>query len=433
MNEYTSEDASRILRRLEISEEAVRAHVFKPDSLKEVATGVEGFHPGLVDYTPPSGFFYRLNVEKFGRDLHALLSTCVVGYSMKLRRRGRTVLTRQWRWSKTPDDGSVAWTASVPMHVASVSKLITAMAMTRLLGERGLSPDARIASWLPAYWPLGHHADRITFRHLLTHTSGLNFEQPLTPSDFPFMKSQIAQGTTHLGQRSYQNMNYGLCRILICTLAGTLPRTATFSMFGLNLTDAFWDIVSINSYAQYVRDNVFAPAGVSAPTLDHPDEDALAYSFPVVGKGWSAGDLSTMCGGVGWHISTDELLSVMGTFRRGSAIVSPSTAEAMLENDFGVDVRKDTLLGRMYAKGGFWGDGTHFEQSNAYFLPRNMELVILANSPFCAADRGFLDQVTTVIEDNIEFNLSTIVAGAVGVLGGLLAIGIRARARRRRP
>ena len=36
------------------------------------------------------------------------------------------------------------------------------------------------------------------------------------------MKSKSRRGVTHLGEYSYQNMNFGLCRILIATAQATL-------------------------------------------------------------------------------------------------------------------------------------------------------------------------------------------------------------------
>ena len=135
---------------------------------------------------------------------------------MKLRQYSRTVFDRQWNWSRTPQDGAVAWASNVPMHVASVSKLDTAMAMTKLLDSRNISPDARILPWLPKYWHKGPGIERITFRQLLTHASGLVLKDEPGPSDFQFMKDQIAIGT--VGKPGYRNMNYGLCRILISTI-----------------------------------------------------------------------------------------------------------------------------------------------------------------------------------------------------------------------
>lgn len=121
-----------------------------------------------------------------------------------------------------------------------------------------------------------------------------------------------------------------------------------------------------------------------------------------------------MSGGVGWHLSTAGLLDVMDTFRRRGTIVSQTQAQAMLENKFGLDLDfpQDTNLGRIYAKGGFWGDNGRIQQTNAYFLPKGMELVILANSPFCKPNQeGFMPDVTRAIEKNIRFDLLSVVTG----------------------
>jgi hypothetical protein len=54
----------------------------------------------------------------------------------------------------------------------------------------------------------------------------------------------------------------------------------------------------------------------------------------------------------------------------------------MLDDGFGVDWSVATPLGRYYAKNGFWYNGSgQREQGVAFFLPLNMELVVLVNSP----------------------------------------------------
>ena len=421
-----------VLRTLGISDEALRTHVFRPDHVDvaavrvELHTVVDGADDGDAASPPPSGLFFRLNVENLGRDLHALLSSCLVGYSLQLRRYGRTLLDQEWNWAQTPTDAYVPWTSGVKMHVASVSKLITAMALTKLLDSRGISPDAAIAPWLPAYWQKGPGVERITFRQLLTHTSGLVFldEKQPGPSDFQFMKNQIAMGAN--GKLVYRNMNYGLCRILIATIDGAIP----FKLFNSDLTDAFWDITTIRAYARYVQENVFNPVGVTA-AFTHDEQDALAYPFPAVAPGWNSGDLSTMSGCAAWHLSVDDLMIVMAAFRRRSLIVDPSVAQKMLDRQFGLDLKKDTPLGRIYAKGGFWSfkNGEFVEQTNAFFLPKGMELVILANSPFCKPDGGFMGEVLAAIEANIE---SVLLKATVTGLAILAALGVMRRATQRR-
>jgi CubicO group peptidase (beta-lactamase class C family) len=418
-----------ILHKLGLTEQMVRDHVIRPEHVKAAALRVELHNAGDGDDEPsspppPSGLFYRLNVQKLSRDLHDLLSGCVAGYSFKLRRYGRTILDRQWNWSKTPGDGGVAWASNVPMHIASVSKLITAMAMTKLLYSRNISPDARILPWLPKYWQKGPGVDQITFRQLLTHTSRLGLVNEPGRSDFQFMKEQIGNGA--VGQPGYRNMNFGLCRILISTI------DAPFLFAPLpTVNDAYWDVTTTRYYAQYVSENVFAPVGVTS-TFAHTGDQALAYPFPANVPGWDSGDLSTMSGAIAWHLSVDDLLNVMAAFRRRGSIVDTVRAQTMLDRQFGLDVKKDTDLGRIYAKGGFWSfdNGRFVEQSNVFFLPKGMELVVLANSPFCNPNTGFMNQVLATIEENIENILLTF---SVAALGAVTAFSLfrKVRARRR--
>jgi hypothetical protein len=63
----------------------------------------------------------------------------------------------------------------------------------------------------------------------------------------------------------------------------------------------------------------------------------------------------------------------------------------------------NTPMGRLYNKNGLWQDGSgHVEQSLAYFLPENMEMVVLANSPVGAPPQFFRDFVTNIYMANIK-------------------------------
>jgi CubicO group peptidase (beta-lactamase class C family) len=276
------------------------------------------------------------------------------------------------------------------------------MAMTKLLNDKHLSYDTPIAPYLPAYWAKGSHINQITFRHLMTHTSGFNTGK--SDSDFEFMKAHVAVGVGGVGAYHYQNMNFGLCRILISTINGNISPSATFTLPLIpTWNDLMWDAITIQAYVNYVQAHVFIPAGVSGPTLSHPSPDALAYTFPVSGNGWNSGDLSTMSGGAGWHMSVDDLLTVMGAFRRKGTIMSTTQAQTMLDDGFGVDVIMPTPLGTLYNKNGLWQDGGgHVEQSLAYFLPSHMEMVVLANSPIGAPAQFFRDVVTNIYVANIK-------------------------------
>jgi CubicO group peptidase (beta-lactamase class C family) len=384
------------IRGVDIDEAAVRAHVMRPDNLLGVSSdrGREGVPAEDVALPPPAPVpgpglapgVYGLDAAGFIQELEGLLTGNVAGYSARLTENGSTIGLASQNWAKEPQDGSEAWTPDTRMHVASLSKIVTAAAMTRLWGEAGISPGTPIIGYLPGYWVKGPNVNSITFTDLMTHTSGLAFGATNSRSDFEWMKEQIAAGTTHLGQFSYQNMNFGLCRILLATINGNVPVNWFLlgSQGGLPpwWIDSLWDSSTISAYASYVAREVFAPSDVTGPDFTHDAADALAYNFPVTGNGWDSGNLTTMAGGAGWHMSVDELLRVMATFRRGGTIVSTAQAQVMLDDGFGIDFSVATPLGTYYAKLGGWNDNAgHQEQGVAFYLPLNMELVVLVNSP----------------------------------------------------
>ena len=51
-------------------------------------------------------------------------------------------------------------------------------------------------------------------------------------------------------------------------------------------------------------------------------------------------------------MSVNELLNVMGCFRREGTIMSPAAAQTMLDNSFGIDLTESTSLGTLYNKNG---------------------------------------------------------------------------------
>ncbi|HYB31729.1 MAG TPA: serine hydrolase domain-containing protein [Solirubrobacteraceae bacterium] len=347
---------------------------------------------------------YVLDVDGFVQALESALNVEVAGYSMRLNDYGQTIRTLDYNWAKEPKDGGEGWTPDVRMHVASLSKQMTAIAMTRTLDRAGVPYDAKIIDFLPAYWSKGPNVDEITFANLMTHTSGLDYGVSSSASDFEFMKAQIAAGTTHLGQYWYQNMNFGLCRVLLATVNENIP--VDFSLpplFGLNwFNDLVWDFITLSVYQLYVADEVFAPSGVHGPTLTHEPADALAYSFPVSVPGWNSGNLTTMAGGAGWHMAVDEVLAVMGTFRRSGTIMSTAQAQSMLDAGFGVDWTASTPMGTYYAKNGMWDDSAgQMEQAVLFYLPDEMELVLLVNSPVGPRGEFLYSLVANAFTSNI--------------------------------
>jgi CubicO group peptidase (beta-lactamase class C family) len=377
------------VRGVEIDEAAVRARMMRPDSLLNAHSdgGRAGAPAERVVHPPPFPVpvFYAFDAAGFIALLQDALAHTVAGYSIGLTENGSLIGLADQNWAKWPQDGAQGWTPDTRMHVASLNKIVTAIAMTRLLQEAGLGPDTLIYDYLPGYWAKGPNIEQVTFGNLMAHTSGLAFNADSPPADFQYMKSQIAGGTCNIGQYSYQNVNYGLLRVLLATVNGNVPEDWNVVP---EFADSLWDCATTAAYASYVASYVFAPASVTGPGFTHEAADALAYNFSVGGVGvegigWNSGDLAPYAGADGYHMSVNELLRVMAAFRRGGTIVSTAQAQAMLDAGYGVNQPiVDTQLGPAYHKIGTWYDNKgRWEQGVAFFLPLNMELVVLVNSP----------------------------------------------------
>ena len=411
-----------------VDAKAVLAHVIRPPSYD----GASSDHPTeestvlFKPAPPPGGLPYYLDVGAFQVALDSALKGVVAGYVAQLRQSDQVLFTNAWQYAKLPQDGSEQWTAAVQMHVASVSKLMTAMAMMVLLRDHNISPDAHIIDFLPDYWAKGPNIEHITFRNLFNHTSGLKGYYLV---GFKMIKSAIAHGDDRdqRGLYNYQNLNYGLCRILLAVINGNINKNAYFPPppFPPELNDNMWDLVTINAYEAFLQEKVFKPSGTAVvATLDHFPAFALAYRGPGdTEPGWNSGNMQESCGCDGWHISVNDLLNVMGQFRRGNGILTIADAQKMLDNGFGVDplsgnsalpAALTTPAGNLYCKPGDWHDpNNQDEQSLAYFLPEDMELVVFVNSPVagqigtnnfrCVVTQAYLDSLTnTTTNRSIE-------------------------------
>lgn len=395
-------DGPRGFRHVVIDAQGVHAHVIAPAPLQSARTdrGRETATTRATTKALATNQLARFEPAKFGDALHAALKDQVIGYVMQLRQHGTPIQTRVWNWAHTPADGGSGWGLDMRMHVASVSKVITAIAMTKALATMNIDPGTPISGYLPRYWAQGYDVNKVTFANLLTHTSGFYTGQ--SASDYETMRRVVATSDNDVGTYHYENLNFGLCRILIPSVLGWDDQTATTYNPPSEL-DQLWDYVTVQQYEGYVQDSVFTPSGVSDASLEHRTSDALAYLAGDTGKGVNWGDLTTMSGGAGWHLTLNDLLAVMGTFRRSGRIMTSQQAQAMLDASFGIDWIDDTPLGKMYSKNGRFSDGgNHTEQSLVVFLPQDMELAMFVNSPVGGQDTFLYTLVRNTVLASID-------------------------------
>src|SRR5262247_1528843 len=112
-------------------EAAAQTHVMRPAHVVHMRASRgrdEGTPYPTVTFPHSAG--YTFDVDSFVQALSGALKDQVAGCAMELRQEGTPLATLHWGWAQTPSDGGVAWTPDVRMHIASCSKLLTAIAMT---------------------------------------------------------------------------------------------------------------------------------------------------------------------------------------------------------------------------------------------------------------------------------------------------------------
>ncbi len=386
------------LRTLNISEEQLRAHSLKLPAAANVRTTDDSVNLKVEDSSATRRVIARkfpapiakptpaFDANYFGPIVHELIHDKVMGYMYQVYKGSSPIYTGMWNWAKNPNDGSKGWTADTRMHVASVSKLMTAIGLVKLLDKKNISLDTSINSYLPGYWKRGSGVAGITFRKLLNHTSGFSGEN--SRCDYEFMKEQVAEGP-NVAAGTYANVNFSIMRVLITIIDGRMQANATYGLSGgfAGLLDSLWDMVSTKYFQEYMNREVFSDVGL--PTIGFTPEaggpTAKAYSSPTDPQGRD-GDWSTVSGGAGFYMSVTQVLKTLNGFRNGD-ILPVDRAQYMLDNNLGHNGSVSTPAGKVYIRLGGWSINGGEEQAAIYCLPNNVNIALLINSPVS----GFVD------------------------------------------
>jgi CubicO group peptidase (beta-lactamase class C family) len=206
-------------------------------------------------------------------------------------------------------------TPTTQLRIGSLSKQFTAAAIMRLVEQGLLKVEDPVAAFLPDY-PGGQ---QITVQQLLTHTSGLpNYEQR---PDLP----QVVQSPIALDD-------------LIASFA-TQPllfppgESYSYSSSGYVILSKIIEVVSGRSYADFVRTEVFEPAGMSRSGYDFlaPDltEPAVGYQLTPQGAQPSIKTDSSWPSGAGALYSTAEDMYRWDRALNSDQVLSAASRAAM--------------------------------------------------------------------------------------------------------
>lgn len=282
-------------------------------------------------------------------------------------------------------EGLRPFTLDTKMHIASISKTIATMAFVQLMAQKGIRSTDRIAAYLPPSWTKGPNIDRITFRQLLTHRSGIIgltdrcLNGAFNENIYSGLKQLIAKGVTtaNLGQYCYQNANVGLFRVLIPALNG-------YVFTGDDATD---NQQTQQQYVAFVQQNVFGKVNLSNIVTTFPaGSPTYGYSYPYTGAaGWNPGNFAQTVGAYGWYMTPREAGTLFATVLSSpdQSVLTTAFKDSLLLNNMGC-FRVSTSVGEIAYHDGWWYFDTNVPyrgfRSIWMKFPNNLTAVLFTNS-----------------------------------------------------
>lgn len=195
-----------------------------------------------------------------------LATTAAAGVSVAVVWRGETVVARGYGLADVA--GRVPVDADTVFRIGSITKQFTAAAILQLAEQHRLSLDDDVTRYLPDYPTHGH---AIRLRELLTHTSGIrDYEHGV-----PWFAAHMAEprpGAELVAEFAAAPLDFE-------------PGTQwSYSNSGYYLLGLVVEQVAHQPYADYVRDHVLGPAGITGIRYC-PDTQA----YPGAAHGYTLG------------------------------------------------------------------------------------------------------------------------------------------------
>jgi len=322
------------------------------------------------------------DIDLFKQNIRAALDGETVGYTYSIGKSGNLYSQDGVGLARTEADGEVPQSATKDMTVASVSKTITTVAALRVFEEKGISVDDPIGPWLPGTWEPGAGVAEITFRELMTHTSGLrqNYETATgesgkVTSAYDNIKIAVEQD---LGSQtgSYANMNFGIFRIMLPAML--LDTEVPDYDFSVGLADE-WDELTSTIFNDHMH-ALFASIGVDGSCAPSDPAATVLYRLPYDGEpGWETPSYILGCGGYGYYLSANDLTAFLSYLRYTDELLSPESRTLMRDGLLGLQTKSGTH-GTAYGHGGYWTSGSGAMTSCVLSFPIHVDASLLINS-----------------------------------------------------
>lgn len=253
-------------------------------------------------------------VEELGAYIDRLAAHDAFSGTVLVAKDGKPLLTRAVGFANR--DFKVPNTLDTKFNLGSMNKMFTAVAILQLVERGKLSLDDTLAKYLDTTWLSQDILDRVTIRHLLTHTSGLG--------------SYFNETFDRSSRALYRNVSDYKPLVVSETLAFEPGKEQRYSNTGFLIAGAIVEKASGVDYFDYIRANVTGPAGMTRTDcyeLDKVNENlAVGYDRRITPGGKRGGE-----GGKGGVEYTNNIF--MHVIRGGPAGGGYSTVADLLRFD----------------------------------------------------------------------------------------------------
>lgn len=322
------------------------------------------------------------NVAKF----KALLKEGILKSKPTQPRGFSFVINQNGKWADTCSDGIgylvgdrvSRMRPDLEINVASVTKALTSIGVQQLLKKQNVDLGDSIGQYLPAYFGAVKPVRDITFRQLLTHTSGITSGS----HGFEPMKEVVKQPLANPAKTpKYSNMNFALFRVIIPYLMNkTVAKQVEASMVPGN-TEGFEEWMS-KQYVNYMQQHVFTPIGIQEALCKPGEPSAMAFNEGPKLSFVTQTDWTLASAGGGYYLSTMEMARIMAYLSHTETLLSNEQKNQMDAELLGWDADDSwkTVAGNSYGKGGllYWGE--RGLQTLVVKYPNKVELAISVNS-----------------------------------------------------
>ena len=199
-------------------------------------------------------------LQKIGDYLKSLADADIFSGVVVIARDGKPVFSKAYGYADR--EKKIANTIDTPFDLASTNKLFTGLAIGQLVEQGKISYEDPLSKFIPDY-PDGESAKRIKIKHLLSHTSGLGgyFNEAYFNA---LDRMRSAKAALETGKREPLKFEPGT--------------KWAYSNAGYQLLGRIIEIASGEDYYDYLRKNLFAPAGMTNTSFPHFDRDNVAMA-----------------------------------------------------------------------------------------------------------------------------------------------------------